>query len=324
MTVSIWRKTQKENFKNFDLLADFLNLSTDQRKQLLSRSSFPLNLPQRLARKIEKGTLSDPILKQFIPAIEETVSTPGYSSDPVHDQEFRCQAHLLHKYHGRALIVTSHACAMHCRYCFRKNFPYEPSTDDFSLEIEQIQKDSSLQEVIFSGGDPLSLSDRALLALLTKLSQISHIRRIRFHTRFLIGIPERIDAAFLEVLSKIPKQIIFVLHVNHPKELDEDVLHAVKNIQRLGIPVLCQTVLLKGVNDQEEILLALVQDLSNAGILPYYLHLLDRIDGSAHFEVSKQRGLQLIQYLQTHASGYCVPRFVQEIAFEKSKSVIQI
>jgi KamA family protein len=206
---------------------------------------------------------------------------------------------------------------MHCRYCFRKNYPYESS--NFTQELELIKADTSLEEIILSGGDPLSLSDEKLFDLLETLEAIPHLKRIRFHTRFLIGIPERIHEGFLKKLKTLKKQVIFVIHVNHVQELDEDIFNACHDLLGCKIPVLSQTVLLKGVNDNLPSLIELFKTLVNHGIMPYYLHQLDPIEGGAHFEVPLNDGLKLYHKLQDHLPGYAVPRYVQEIPHKKSK-----
>jgi KamA family protein len=211
---------------------------------------------------------------------------------------------------------------MHCRFCFRQNFPYETETYGFEEELAYIAQETTLTEIILSGGDPLSLSDGQLLALFQALDEMPHIERIRFHTRFPIGIPERIDDSFLQVLEGSTKQIIFIVHCNHARELDSDVVAALRRILKLGIPVLNQSVLLHGVNDGEEPLLELSEALVQGGVLPYYLHLLDLVEGAAHFSVSDERAKELIRYLQDHISGYAVPRLVREIPGQPSKSLI--
>ncbi len=320
--IPVWRQIQRQNFTRLDQLASFLELSDSERSQLLDRSNFPLNLPVRLAGKIAKRTLDDPILRQFIPHQDELKSSDEYFSDPVGDRSALLAPKLLQKYRGRALLLASSACAMHCRFCFRQNFPYETAQPDYSEELQIIAADPTIHEIILSGGDPLSLSNESLQSLFASLAAIPHVRRLRFHTRFPVGIPERIDEGFLSLLKSHTQQIILIVHINHPLEIDADLLAAFRPIQRLGIPILSQSVLLKGVNDDESILLTLCETLTNAGILPYYLHLLDRVSGSAHFEVSAERGKELIDYLQGHLSGYGVPRFVREIAGCLSKTNI--
>ncbi len=314
-----WRNIQRTNFTSLEELANYLELTECARQLLNKKPAFILNLPRRLASKIKKNCLTDPIFRQFVPLVEEEKKTLGFVSDPVGDTLAQCSSKLLHKYKGRALLVTTSACAMHCRYCFRKNFPYETKIKSYDKELELLSQDDTIEEIILSGGDPLSLSNESLREL---LSQFKTIKRVRFHTRFPIGIPERIDEGFLNCLKEFPFQYWFVIHVNHPLELDEDVWTALAKIQKLGIPVLNQAVLLKGVNDSEEVLEELFRKLSNHGIFAYYLHQLDRVQGSAHFEVEEARGLELIQYLQTVLPGYAVPKYVREIQGHPSKTPI--
>lgn len=315
-----WRQIQRHNFTSWEKLATFLELSQEQIAKILKKSPFALNLPLRLAKKVEKGRLDDPILKQFLPVEEEKNLLPGYSLDPVSDQSFRQESKLLHKYQGRALLVCTSACAMHCRYCFRQNFNYDVEDKTFAKEIELIKNDISLKEIILSGGDPLSLSDEVLGSLLERLSSIEHIKRIRFHTRFPIGIPERIDESFLNLLKSIPKQIWFIIHANHPNELDSDLFERLKSLQKIGIPILNQAVLLKGVNDNIETLTKLCESLADNGVQPYYLHQLDRVQGADRFEVNEEDGLKLIEELTSKLSGYAVPKYVKEVAGQPSKS----
>jgi len=300
-----WREIQKTNFTRLSDLAEFLEVELD----LSFR--FPLNLPRRLAAKMPKQTLDDPLTRQFVPIPDEKKKPLGFSKDPVQDTSFCKSDKLLQKYQGRALLLTTSACAMHCRYCFRQNYPYAPKTS-FENELELIGQDPTLHEVILSGGDPLSHSDRDLGSLLKQLDAIQHIKLIRFHTRFPIGIPERIDESFLALLSNLRSQVIFVIHANHVRELDTDVLFSLKSIQSLGIPVLTQTVLLKGVNDHIDALKELFLKCILHGMIPYYLHQLDRVEGAAHFEVDPEVGKALIQALRCELPGYAVPRFVQE------------
>lgn len=315
-----WKQILRRNFNHLDRLADFLELTAAQRALLLNRPAFPLNLPLRLAQKIKKGTLDDPILKQFLPTVEEHTPSPHFILDPVHDNHYCRSSKLLHKYQGRALLVCTSACAMHCRYCFRQNFEYDVANKMFSEELKIIAEDPSLHEIILSGGDPLSLSDEILNDLISQIVQIPHVKRIRFHTRFPIGIPERIDESFLALIAAIPTQIWFVIHCNHPHELDEDIWHGLKELQRRGCVVLNQAVLLKGVNDEVDTLKELCELLVDHGILPYYLHQLDRVQGAAHFEVQEEQGRVLIQEIAKWLPGYAIPKYVREIAGEPNKT----
>ncbi len=317
-----WRRIQLQNFHSWEKLALFLQLQDPYKDELLQKSSFPLNLPYRLAEKIAKNTLEDPILKQFVPLKKELILNENFVLDPVQDASFRKESKLIHKYQGRALLVTSSACAMHCRYCFRKNFSYETKRKDFEEELKTLENDTSISELILSGGDPLSLSNEDLKNLLTSLIPLTHIKRVRFHTRFPIGIPERIDEEFLSILEKIPKQFFFTIHTNHPKELDADIFSALKKVARLGIPLLNQTVLLQGVNDSVPVLEELFSLLSDHGIIPYYLHHLDPVTGTTHFATSEDQGKDLMRQLSKKLSGYSLPKYVKEVPGQSSKTPI--
>lgn len=307
-----WKEVQKTNFTSIQRLADFLQLSEINRNTLVTRKDFPVNVPLRLAKKMQKNTLEDPLFKQYVTTSKELIREKGYSQDPVEDKEFCKTPKLLQKYRGRALLICTQACAMHCRFCFRQNFPYASLQSKFDREITYITKDPTIKEIILSGGDPLSLPDHYLSNLCHKLASISHVEIIRFHTRFLIGIPERITHT---LLSALPKniQIYFAIHINHPLELDTDVIKACKELQSQGIQLLSQTVLLKGINDNVALLEELFFGLARIGVIPYYLHQLDPIVGSGHFFVEKEKGVALIKALQKCLPGYAVPRYVEEI-----------
>lgn len=319
LTLPEWRQIQRQNITRLDQLLDFLKISSTS---LCVDSKFPINIPLRLAKKMPKGTLDDPLIRQFVPLRDENHISPGFTDDPVGDLGCQRSPKLLHKYQGRVLLVTSSACAMHCRYCFRKEFPYETEVKDFANELNLIAQDDSISEVILSGGDPLSLSDARLQSLFEAIGAIPHIRRIRIHSRFPIGIPERITPELLEIFSSSKKQIYFVTHTNHPRELDQDIFAAFQQLQRLGITVLNQAVLLQGVNDDFATLHQLLETLCDHGILPYYLHQLDRVQGTAHFEVPIEKGKQLIEQLRNSLPGYAVPNYVQDLpGFESKKSL---
>lgn len=317
-----WRQIQRNNFTDWKKLLLFLNFNPAKEQRVLPNSKFPLNLPVRLAEKIQKSHWEDPILRQFLPTVQELEPSPLFMLDPVADGTFRTKPKLLHKYQGRALIVCTSACAMNCRYCFRQHFEYETKDKLFEEEIAAIAKDPSISEVLLSGGDPLSLSDAILEKLLHQLEAIPHVKRIRFHTRFPMGIPERIDASFLRVLSSCKKQILFIIHCNHPSEFDETIFAHLKKVQLLGIPILTQSVLLRGVNDDVDTLKNLFELLVDHGIMPYYLHQLDRVQGAAHFEVPETEGRILMSRLSALLPGYAIPKYVREVAGETSKSAI--
>jgi EF-P beta-lysylation protein EpmB len=312
-TPSNWRQIQRRNFTDWKRLLAYLHLTKDAHSPILTESRFALNLPERIAKKIEKGNWQDPLLLQFLPTMKELERDPAFSMDPVQDMQIRKTSKLLHKYRGRALLVCTGACVMNCRFCFRQHFDYEREDKTFDAEIEAISKDTSLSEIILSGGDPLSLSDEILSSLIQKLSQIPHLKRLRFHTRFPIGIPERIDDSFLSILRSTRLQTFFVIHCNHPRELDEEILASLKKIQQLGCPVLCQSVLLKRINDNLETLQLLCERLINAGVIIYNLNQLDRVQGASHFEVPVDVGISLINALRTQLPGYGLFSYVADI-----------
>jgi EF-P beta-lysylation protein EpmB len=321
-SIPAWKRILRKNFTKINELIDFLELNQEQKECVEKKAKFALNVPLRFAEKMKKSTLDDPLVRQFLPSINESSLEPGFEVDPVGDSCAQVSSKLLHKYQGRVLLLTTGACAVHCRYCFRQNFNYEAENKSFHEEIAMIAADPSIHEVILSGGDPLSLSESVLEPLLNSLDGLDHIKRIRFHTRLPIGIPERINAPFLAMISKLKKQIWFIVHVNHPLELDQDVLLSLKSLQKLGCIVLNQSVLLQGVNDDLATLRELCELLVDNGILPYYLHQLDRVKGSRHFEVEEERGRTLIQELSKVLPGYAIPKYVREIAGEPGKTPI--
>jgi EF-P beta-lysylation protein EpmB len=311
-----WQKIFRENLSSVGEIVALLELDPSL---FLAHPKFRMNLPRRLVAKMERGNSHDPLLRQFLPFTAEEIQSPGFSADPVGDEAARKGKKLLQKYHGRALLLLTSACAMNCRFCFRQNFDYDSSGTNYAEELALVRQDPSITEVILSGGDPLALSNCALKVLLNALEEIPHVSKIRLHTRFPIGIPERIDQELLTMLQRSRAQIVIVLHINHPRELDDELFLRLEPIQRLGIPLLQQGVLLAGVNDSVEVLENLYQELTNHGIIPYYLHQLDRVQGGAHFEVPVGKGLQLMDVLRRRLPGYAVPRYVREVEGELSK-----
>ena len=314
---------EKKPFTKLTHLLDFLEFSSENRELIWDRPRFPLLVPQRMAMKMEKNNPKCPIFLQFVPLIKEKETIEGFSCEPVQDPIFRLAPKILQKYEGRSLLLTTKACAMHCRYCFRQNFSYETETIGFSKELDLIRNNPRLHEVILSGGDPLSLKNTSLIPLLKELDEMRHIQYIRFHTRTLISNPERLDDELYNCLSLLQKKVVFVVHVNHPRELDEDLKICFTQLKKIGVELLSQTVLLKGVNDTVAILEKLCFSLFNHGVLPYYLHQLDKVKGAAHFEVPVELGLDLIEELRGRLPGYLVPRYVQEIPQRRSKTPVE-
>jgi EF-P beta-lysylation protein EpmB len=286
---------------------------------------FPLFVPQSFVARMRPRDPHDPLLRQVLPLAKEATPVAGFVADPVDDAAAVRQRGLLQKYHGRVLFVTTGACAVHCRYCFRRHFPYgdAPRTlADWRPALDEIARDSSLHEVILSGGDPLTLVDANLSELVRELAAIPHLRRLRIHTRLPIVIPERVTAGLIELLRGTRLTPIVVVHANHANELDIDVAAGLAKLADAGIPLLNQAVLLAGVNDSVEAQAALCERLVDLRVMPYYLHQLDRVAGAAHFEVPIAVGRQIIEQLRSRLPGYAVPRYVAEIAGESQKTII--
>jgi EF-P beta-lysylation protein EpmB len=278
--------------------------------------AFRLRVPRSYLARIRRGDPQDPLLRQVLPIGAELAKTTDYSSDPLGERAALRAPGLLQKYHGRALLITTSACAIHCRYCVRREFPYAEQTTDssrWSEALEAIAQDASIEEVILSGGDPLSLSDARLESLTDSIQRIPHIRRLRVHTRQPVVLPSRVDAGLTRWLSRLRLPVVFVLHTNHPNEIDTSVCAALAQLRESGVTLLNQTVLLQGVNDDAEVLAELSGRLFDAGVLPYYLHVLDRVSGAAHFDVSEERARLIAGQLASRLPGYLVPRLAREI-----------
>jgi EF-P beta-lysylation protein EpmB len=287
--------------------------------------SFPVFAPWTYIGRMAKGNAADPLLRQVLPLGEEIAEQPGFVADPVGDEGATLSAGLLQKYSGRALLVTTGACAIHCRYCFRRHFPYSESprsVDDWQPAIDRIAADSTIDEVLLSGGDPLTLVDVHLAELAKRIAAIPHVNRLRVHTRLPIVIPQRVTAELIDWLRGTRLAPLMVVHANHPQEIDDATAAALSRLVDAGIPVLNQAVLLRGVNDNAEALIGLSRRLVDLRVMPYYLHQLDRVAGAAHFEVPISRGLELIDDLRRALPGYAVPRYVQEIPGKEHKRVL--
>jgi len=290
-----------------------------------AEDQFPLFVPQEWIDRIRPGDPHDPLLRQILPLDAETQPFRGFTADPVDDQTAALAPGLLRKYYGRALIVTTGTCAVHCRYCFRRHFPYEalsPPAVTWDQAIEWIAAEPDIQEVLLSGGDPLMLVDASLANLAQRLARIPHVRRLRVHSRLPIVIPQRVDDRLISWLSGLRLTTIMVVHANHPAEIDVRVAAALERLVKAGVPVLNQAVLLRGVNDRAEVLIELCERLINLGVIPYYLHQLDRVAGAAHFEVPIERGREIIAQLRSRLPGYAVPRYVHERPGAPSKTVL--
>ncbi len=288
-------------------------------------TDFPLRVPESFIARMEQGNPRDPLLMQVLPHNRETLFMPDYRRDPVGEQASMVVPGVIHKYSGRVLLIAAVSCAVHCRYCFRRHFPYveaNPKRDYWRAALDYIASDSTINEVILSGGDPLLLADSHLSKLIGRLEAIPHLRRMRIHTRLPVVLPSRVDEALLHWLGQGRLQMVMVIHTNHPNELNESVHDALQKIAAAGVALLNQSVLLKGINDQAETLGNLSEKLFSTGVLPYYLHLLDKVQGAAHFEVSEDIALILVEAMHSSLPGYLVPRLVREREGDPAKQLI--
>jgi len=286
---------------------------------------FPLRVPQSYIDRMRFGDVEDPLLRQVFPLIDEGLKVDNFVNDPVGDGLAVTAPGILQKYHGRALLVTTGACAIHCRYCFRRHFPYSdsnPLASQWLQTLATLRDDSSINEVILSGGDPLVLSDSKLSSMVADLEKIPHLKRLRIHTRLPIVIPGRVDQHLVSWIQQTSLQVIMVIHANHANEIDGEVEQVMSTLRDANCQLLNQAVLLKGVNDNTSVLQELSERLSDVNVMPYYLHLLDPVAGASHFDVSEQDGIELISQLRTMLPGYLVPRLVREQQGEASKTII--
>lgn len=323
-----WQQQLKNSFKSTDELLDFLEIPENKIKYI-SPKNFPIRVPLSFAKRMEKGNPKDPLLLQALPLGEELINKSGFSLDPL--QENNCKINpisgLLHKYHARVLLTLTSACAIHCRYCFRRHFPYEennPGTAGWSKALDYIKENTDIREVILSGGDPLSVSDELLENFIKKLEKISHVNYLRIHTRWPIVIPDRVTDKLLNILIDSRFKVVIVLHCNHPNEINSEVESALLKLKQANIVLLNQAVLLNNINNNVQNLLDLSYRLFNNGALPYYLHLLDKVSGASHFEVDKPQAVRLITKLTEQLPGYLVPKLVYEAAGQRSKVPVDL
>lgn len=290
-----------------------------------AHQQFPLKVTRHYLSLISPANPDDPLLRQILPLAAEMQHHADFIDDPVGDREASVHSGMIHKYAGRALLIASPACAIHCRYCFRRNYPYESGSlrnTDNEQVFSVLDSDTGIQEVILSGGDPLSLSDERLAALIKRLESIRHINILRIHTRLPVVLPQRVTDALLEILQDCRLQVVMVLHINHAREVSPSLARQCNRLAASGITLLNQSVLLRGVNDDCGTLETLSHSLFKAGILPYYLHQLDRVRGAVHFEVVPDVAKSIYEKLQQRLPGYLVPRLVREQQHRKNKQII--
>lgn len=287
--------------------------------------AFPLKVPRSFVARMQKGNPHDPLLKQVLPLGVELHPIPGYRLDPLQETICNPLPGLLHKYHGRVLVTLTHACAIHCRYCFRRHFAYEknnPGRQGWKKIVDYIRHHPDISEIILSGGDPLSVHDALLKSFTDELLSLSQIKRLRIHTRLVVVLPERVTEDLVKWLSQLPLPVVIVIHTNHPNEINCEVIQALQHLRQAHITLLNQSVLLKGINDEAHILVKLCETLFASGVLPYYLHTLDKVQGSAHFDVSLDKARQLHAELCNRLPGYLVPKLVCEEAGKLAKTLL--
>lgn len=324
-----WQQALANAVRDTDTLLALLELTPRQLPVLSNGDrSFPLRVPHSFVARMKKRDPNDPLLRQVLPLAAENSSPPNYLDDPVGDLDATTAPGLLHKYRGRALLITTAACAIHCRYCFRRNFPYSDhhaGSDHWQGALQQIGRDTSISEVILSGGDPLAIRDHKLAALVTALEKIPHLKRLRIHTRLPVVLPQRICTQLLQWLTRCKLDIALVTHINHPNEIDRELREAMSRVRNInGVTLLNQSVLLRGVNDRAETLIELSEKLFSCGVLPYYLHLLDRARGTAHFDLPREHASALYRTLHARLPGYLLPRFAEEIAGAQGKQLLPL
>ena len=309
-----WQEQLATAVRSVDELLQLLQIDPAVAKIRPLQSDFPLRVPHGFIQRMVKGDSRDPLLLQVLPVAQEADDVTDYTPDPLNELNAMPAPGLLHKYQGRALLTTTGACAVHCRYCFRRHFPYsDANPGHWQAAIEYLAQHPDICELILSGGDPLTLTDSRLHSLTEQLADLTHLRTLRIHTRLPVVLPARIDSGFLSWIKAQTLKLVFVIHCNHPGEIDHSVTVALDKLTAAGVTLLNQSVLLHEVNDSAATLARLSERLFAAGVLPYYLHRLDRVQGAAHFEVSIARARAIMTELSAMLPGYLVPRLVQEI-----------
>ncbi|MCH9756942.1 MAG: EF-P beta-lysylation protein EpmB [Gammaproteobacteria bacterium] len=319
-----WQVALSEGFASSAALLEFLGLPVKE-ASAGAEQIFKTRVPRGFAENMERGNLNDPLLRQVLAVQDELALTPDFVEDPLNEAAYNPVSGLIHKYHGRVLLTVTGVCAINCRYCFRRHFPYDdnnPGRAGWQAALDYIAADNTIHEVILSGGDPLLATDATLRFLFEALESIKHIHTVRIHTRLPVVLPERVDTGLCALLGASRFQTAVVLHANHPHELSVDVTRACAALRGAGCHLLNQSVLLQGVNHTAATLCALSERLWACGVLPYYLHLLDKVQGSAHFEVSAMHAKAVLKTMSEQLPGYLVPRLVREVPGEKHKCQI--
>jgi EF-P beta-lysylation protein EpmB len=319
----LWQQLLSQGIRSVTELLALLEIDPAELEILPSGGNFPLRVPHGFANRMTRGDSRDPLLLQVLPTAAESVHAPGYHYDPLGELFTMPVPGLLHKYRGRVLLTVTGACAIHCRYCFRRHFPYSdasPANGNLQKSLAYLREHEDIHEVILSGGDPLTLSDSRLQSLTEQLACLPQLQTLRIHTRLPVVLPERVDQGLLDWIGRQRLQVVIVVHCNHPNEIDPSVSKALQQLRSTGVTLLNQSVLLRGVNDDAAILIRLSKSLFAAGVLPYYLHQLDKVQGAAHFCVDPERARDILATLRAALPGYLLPRLVQDIPGQPGKA----
>ncbi|MBU6166473.1 MAG: EF-P beta-lysylation protein EpmB [Alphaproteobacteria bacterium] len=319
-----WQAQQRAaRISTADLLAELGLGEADFPAGVLAAPAFPVLAPPHFRSLIRRGDPDDPLLRQVLARGEEALPQPGRLTDPLAEADFRAAPGLLRKYRSRALLIASGACAIHCRYCFRRHSDYGATMLTRAGEahaMAAIAADAAIDEVILSGGDPLSLADARLAALVAAIAAVPHVTTLRLHSRTLMAIPDRVTPALIDLLAGTRLAVVIVAHSNHANEISDDVAAALGRLRAIGVTLLNQSVLLAGVNDDAAIIAAHARRLFAAGMLPYYMHLTDPVAGAAHFDVDEGRARAIEAQVRGLLPGYLVPRFVREVPGQAAKT----
>ena len=326
ITPNSWQDSLKSAITDPKALLERLSLPNELLEQAQAASQlFPLRVPLEFLSRMELGNPDDPLLKQVLPIRDEFIQTPGFTEDPLNESDARPTPGVVHKYKDRALLILSGACAINCRYCFRRHFPYSDnqlSGEHWQRALAYLKEHTELREVIFSGGDPLVTSDHRFSKMVADLEAIPHLERLRVHTRLPVVIPSRVTDQLNDTLHNSRLNCVVVLHINHANEIDQSLSDAVTKLKQSGATILNQAVLLKGVNDSADEQVRLSRALFSAGILPYYLFLFDPVAGASHFDIPIERGKEIFTQMQRELPGYLVPRLAKEISGKTSKTLL--
>ncbi len=322
-----WQKDLRQVVTDPKKLLALLDIDTsDYLQHFKAKQLFPVRVPLPFIKRMKKNDINDPLLKQVMPLAREFVITDGFITDPLQEHDTVAEG-LLHKYKNRVLMIVKSGCAINCRYCFRRHFPYQensPNKQRWQQALDYITNHCEISEVIFSGGDPLMASDEYLTWLVEKVESIAHVKRLRIHTRLPVVIPNRITKNLINLLSHSRLKTTMVLHINHSNEIDADFVKAIEPLRAAGISLFNQSVLLRGVNDSAETLIKLSETIFDIGIIPYYLHLFDPVQGAAHFDVSEEKAIKIVNEMLATLPGFLMPKLVREIAGQANKTPINL